>query len=438
MSQSAIAAALAAHDHEALRASIYSEMSPTIPADVDPQTWDERELGALGGNCWPKVTWQEREWYRDGDDSDTDHDGLTTIVTLGGSRYKTNDVRFDPRSVISRSLDTPPEEDGSPPLQYGETWLVPEGASGDWASHEDERAMWTARGWKFKPPAHGEITLVEDEGEAGQFIHFNVNDEWDDGLPGNVVDLSVRPSHLLIRSWAFENQTTTVPPATGPAGEQYVIGAGASGAWAGHDKKIAWRPASDAPFVITQPFIGERGRDKDLGIDVRWTGTAWESAVGVWVGFGDQFTESGNLGGVINASPYSYSAGTPPTTSSTLVYDNSTLTFKAKRAGAKLRFHYSAHDLTFGSISGAVTTNGITLAFFRGSEANAFKHFRILPNTGPANDFERCVQRTFVSEALDDQPTTYKVAVLPGYDGTNRYSLTAAANRLFTVEELGD
>jgi len=342
MSQSAIAAALAAHDHEALRAAIYGELSPTIPAVFDPRTWDEREKGELGGNCWPKVTWQEREWYRDGDDNDTDHDGLTTIVTLGGSRYKTNDVRFDPRSVISRSLDTPPEEDGSPSLQYGETWLVPEGASGEWAGHEGERAMWTARGWKFKPPAHGEITLVEDEGEAGQFIHFNVNDEWDDGLPGNVVDASVRPSHLLIRAWSVENKTTVAPPASGPAGEQYIIGPAASGAWAGHDGKIAWRPAVDAAFVITAPFVGERVFDKSLNIPLEWSGTAWVSTSGAYVAV----TSSGVIpipttAGGAGVGDYVYDPTAAPGTNA----GNTTITnvtqHRARRVGAKLEIFVS-------------------------------------------------------------------------------------------------
>lgn len=369
MSQSAIAAALAAHDHEALRAAIYSELSPTIPADVDPQTWDERELGALGGNCWPKVTWQEREWYRDGDDSETDHDGLTTIVTLGGSRYKTNDVRFDPRSVISRSLDTPPEEDGSPPLQYGETWLIPEGASGEWAGHEDEYAMWTARGWRFKSAGRGQITLVEDEGESGQFIHFNVNDEWNDGLPGNVVDVSVRPSHLLIRSWAIENQTTTAPPASGPPGEQYIIGTGASGPWAGHDGKIAWRPATDAAFAITAPFVGERAYDKNVGIDVRWNGTAWIAASGTIIASKREFYLG--VDGIQRGSTnYSFSPSSVPTTSSRHLYDPAGITIKASRAGQIIEIEYRAVvNVNVGS--GGYGGNELTWALFQDELSSA-------------------------------------------------------------------
>jgi len=416
MGKAAIIDAIMSRDPQAMRAATVGEGIGYIAPTADPRTWDERELETLGGHCWAAVQWQERSWYRDGDDSDTDHDGLTTIVTLGGSRYKTNDVRFDPCSVISRSLDTPPEEDGSPPLQYGETWLVPEGASGEWAGHEDERAMWTARGWKFKPPAHGEITLVEDEGEAGQFIHFNVNDEWDDGLPGNVVDSSVRPSHLLIRSWAVENQTTTSPPALGPAGEQYVIGPAATGAWAGHDGKIAWRPATDASFVITTPFVGELVYDKDLGYRVEWSGTAWISSAGVFVG-GDSISATSRTPVQSSAfGAYSWSDTTAPTKSSqnNRSDEPGVLTYQAKRSGAKLYFDYSAlANFTTGTATAATggTADTIVVALFRGSETTALDWKAVTVGPGALIVGSKyTIKVDLECEAMDDDPEDYSVS----------------------------
>jgi hypothetical protein len=313
MSTSAIMAAIAAKDPEDLRAAIVGELCVVIPSNVDPQTWDERELGASGGNIWQAVIWQERLWFLDPDDASTDHDGLTCIVTLGGSRYKTNDVRF-PDYVLSREIATPPDGN-SPAPDYGDTYLVPDGATDDWATKEGQRAMWSARGWQYKPKKIGELVYVADPLDLG-FIHVNDQDEWEDGVgPRNLIDGSVLPRHLLIRSWEFINDTTTAPPASGPAGEQYIIGAAATGAWAGHDKKIAWRPADDAAFVIVAPFIGETGWNQALGREVRWNGTTWQSSVGAVVGFKTTGFQAGGAAVNSGSAGYTYSPTAAPTTS---------------------------------------------------------------------------------------------------------------------------
>src|SRR5688572_25255805 len=96
---SAIPGAIASKDHEAIRAAIVNELIPIIPADVDPQTWDPRELEGAGGNVWLAVNWQERFWYRD-DDSVADHDEITCIILLDGGHYLTNDLRM-PQAVLS-------------------------------------------------------------------------------------------------------------------------------------------------------------------------------------------------------------------------------------------------------------------------------------------------------------------------------------------------
>ncbi len=277
MGQSAIIAAIEDKDDEALRSAIVAELIPVIASGVDPQTYDPRELGVAGGSVFAVVCWQELLWFRN-EDSLADHDEITCIRLADGVAYLTNDVRF-PDAVLSRTVATPPLDTDSPPVAFGDCYLVPAGATDDWADHENELALWTARGWRYRPGAYGMLIYVRDPVDLG-FVHFNADDEWEDGVgPRNLVDGSVRPSDLLIRSWDFENQTTTAPPASGPAGEQYVIGPGATGAWAGQDKKIAWRPAADAAFRITTPFVGEEGYDKALGKHIRWTaGGIWSPA----------------------------------------------------------------------------------------------------------------------------------------------------------------
>lgn len=385
MSQSAIMAAVAAKNSESMRAALVGEFVPVIPAATDPQAWDPRELGVSGGNIFPAVIWQEIIWYRDADDAITAHDGITCIVTLDASRYKTNDVRFL-NSVLSRTVTTPPTDDDSPAVALGDQYVVPAAATDDWADHDDEVAIWTARGWKYKTPAVGDILLVEDEGDTGEFIHFANDDLWTDGLPGNLVDLSVRPSALLIRSWAVEDQTTTAPPATGPAGEQYIIGASATGAWAGHDDKIAWRPSTDAAFVITAPFVGEIVYDKANATDYRWNGSEWVSASGVIVeadattlNNDTTFSEAGT-----NIYVYSDSNASPPTTTDRYTEDSDAdLTITSRRVGQRIQLIWNASVLEYNSTAQSAADAGAPiLAVFRDAESSALKWIKLGTNAG--------------------------------------------------------
>ncbi len=267
-------------DPATMAAAVVAGVCAALADAIDPQTITTR---TSGGTVFNAIAWQGKLWSFDPDDTTTDHDAITCIRTIDSDGYFTDDVRM-PNAVLSRSVTTPPDPGDSPAtVVFGDAYLVPAGATDDWAGHEDEVALYTARGWVYKTGAHGDILMVEDEGETGAFIHFNIDDTWEDGLPGNLVDLSVRPSALLIRAWAVENQTTNAPPATGPAGEQYIIGGTPTGAWAGNASKIAWRASTDAAFVITTPFVGEEVYDKNQGFRFRWSGTSWVSAKGAWV-----------------------------------------------------------------------------------------------------------------------------------------------------------
>jgi hypothetical protein len=61
-------------------------------------------------------------------------------------------------SVKDRDLTAPP---GSPAL--GDSYIVATGATGDWAGHDGEVAVYTGSGWAFGAPRVGWLALVEDE-----------------------------------------------------------------------------------------------------------------------------------------------------------------------------------------------------------------------------------------------------------------------------------
>lgn len=413
----------AARNPATMAAAIVDGMVGAIADSVDPQTVTTR---LSGGSIFKEIAWQGKLWALDPDDSTTDHDEITCIRTIDSDGYLTNDLTFPP-AVLSRSVTTPPAVTDSPPVQYGDQYLVPDGATDDWAGHEGERTRFTARGWKFKDGAHGEIVLVEDEGESGEFIHFNADDAWEDGLPGNLIDLSVRPSAMLIRSWAAENQTTTAPPSTGPAAEQYIIGPSATGVWAGQDKKIAWRPSTDAAFVITTPFVGEEVYDKTLGIRVKWDGSAWASSGGVIVGAAPPvFTPSTTNTATASSAGYSYSETVAPTTSQGRTIDNNGISYAAKRAGSVLILKYQAEYFT---LSNDANHNRV-VAIYRDSEANAIAWQRFW--------YDNAEQRwtgalEFTITSVDTTSHTYKVAAVITNAAQDFVSIT---RRLFQLQEM--
>jgi hypothetical protein len=167
MGKSAIIDAFAARDFDVLRAAMVSDLVPVIPDATDPQTWDPRELGALGGNVWQAVVWHERLWYRD-DASVAAHDAVTCIVLLDGGHYLTNDVEM-PRAVLSRAVTTPPDPGTLAPA-FGDAWLVPAAALPAIGprTRTTSRSIPRAAGF-IMPPAIGEPALYRDE---GGYVHF--------------------------------------------------------------------------------------------------------------------------------------------------------------------------------------------------------------------------------------------------------------------------
>lgn len=92
-----------------------------------------------------------------------------------------------PRSVIA-SASAPP----TAPAE-GEAYRVLSGASGDWAGHEDDLALWIGGAWVFAPPTEGMV--VYDRGAAVLVIY---RDGWQSGSEpiaptgGDTIDVEAR------------------------------------------------------------------------------------------------------------------------------------------------------------------------------------------------------------------------------------------------------
>lgn len=336
MSNLPILAALpsgSAADKDLLRAALVRDFIAWIDPDTDPQTVDTSDT--VEGTIAPVIAWRGQFFWLDPDDASTAHDGVTCIVTFNSARYLISGV-FYPGSALDRDLDTPPADEDN---AYGDAYLVPAGASGDWADYEDHVAVWTSRGWAYSPPYDGRLLYISDE---DGFVRYALS-TWLDGLGNgqhqeNSVPLSAMigaASSLTIR---VENQTTTAPPGSAAVGVAYIVGPSATGDWLGQDGKVAICEVADT-FTLYAPQTGDKVFDKNLGYDVRWNGSAWVSAAGTIVGSASNSiatTRATTVGGTPAYDDYvNY-----PTTSYLGFNDTCSITYTAKRSGSQLRVRY--------------------------------------------------------------------------------------------------
>jgi hypothetical protein len=66
--------------------------------------------------------------------------------------------------VLDKDLSTPPV---SPVV--GNAYIVAATATGDWAAHEDDLAVYYSDGWAFYAPVRGWRVFVDDEGDDYRF-----------------------------------------------------------------------------------------------------------------------------------------------------------------------------------------------------------------------------------------------------------------------------
>lgn len=374
-------------------------------AGEDPEAFDavDTETGSI-----PLALVYNRVLFTlDAADTTTAHDGTTCLVTNDGKRYKSEGVDFDIRSVIDKDLTTPPV---SPTL--GDAYVVPAGASGDWASNPDDITVYTARGWVFIGAKTGQMVFVEDE---TAFYHFNLSGAWEAGIGQSALaNSSVRSNHILggRSHWVVVNQTTNTPPGSPATGDAYIVGVSPTGAWSGHTGKIAiW---SGSAWLIYAPAEGWTAYDQGDDTTYVYSGSAWVSQRGAIIFHDYHFTASGSetTGG---SGAYTYSSGTAPTTSQQYREDSVTITRAARRVGAVLRFTYQ-----YESGSG----NRSLPALFINASSNAIGwSFYFATST-------HCVV-TFLYVAANTASNTFKIRLMDMGDGLP----TTATRRLFQVEE---
>jgi len=130
---------------------------------------------------------------------------------------------------------TPP---ASPSAGY---YAVAASATGDWTGHDGELATWTGSAWSFSSNTDRAFWRVS----GSEAAYVAVGDP-----PSAADDTGRRTGWAKYWDYLAEAMTST-PPASPADGDVYAIGYAATGAWAGHDFKIATWDATAEEWTFT-------------------------------------------------------------------------------------------------------------------------------------------------------------------------------------------
>lgn len=159
---------------------------------------------------------------------------------------------------------------------------------------------------------------------------------------------------------------------------------------------------------------------------------------GVWVDRKVVQTVSGSTTGPAGSTAYTYSSGTPPTTSIRQIIDGATLSYSAKRTSAPLRVHYACDALI--SVGSSSSGSGdMVIALYRDSGPNAIDWQAIAVNGLLALGASGIVRldHWFNIVAPDAASHTYTVAIISRWANSTAFATEASnlTRRLFEVEE---
>lgn len=356
-----------------------------------------------------------RVFHYDPTDTTTAHDGTSCLVSSDGLRYKlaagTDVFAY---AVLDNTIATPP---GSPSL--GDAYLVAAGATGAWAGKSNYIAVKTNRGWEFLNFSIGRFVYVES---VDTYYHKNAGGSWVTGLGSQTLAANSVPLSAAInfgKRLIVENQTTTAPPGSPTVGTAYIIGASATGGWAGLDGKIAICEVAGS-FVIYTPTNGWAAYDKAQNNSFTYNGSAWISSAGAIIRSPATLQTKGSGSTTFfGAGTYSPSTSVAPTTATSVTRDDVGITYAAAKAGARLRFTYA-----FGTSTGRFQSIGLLI------DSNTTAIDWTAPNGTPTFGGPFTVQM-FVS-APDTSSHLYRM----GYWVNAALDVAPALSfRSFTVEE---
>lgn len=164
-------------------------------------------------------------------------------------------------TVLSITTTTPP---GSPTV--GDAYLIPlAGASGAWAGQGGKIAWWNGTTWTFITPPNGHHIGTPDGAEyvrnAGAYRGMSYYARQNDAT-------------IPVKGWV------TTAPGAPSEGDRYIVNAGATGAFAGQDQKIAVYAGGAWKFFAAVAGLMASYPTGGLYLQPLWfNGTIWQQAL---------------------------------------------------------------------------------------------------------------------------------------------------------------
>ena len=402
-------------------------------AYVIESTENPSDLVANDAGVVPLVLGFNGRWFWiDADDTSSGPpDNVTLIVTADGYRYFSDGLISPVWSVLSQGDNTPP---GAPSV--GDTYHTGPAPTGDWAGYPNMIAVYTRRGWVFQNIPVGRAIYVVDE---TSYYHMDENGDFVLGMGTATIGAGTVRDTMLIggqRFYTVENQNTTTPPGSPGLGVYWIVGSGATGAWAGQDGKIATSYGGGVWTFLT-PVEGWHAYNKALNALYKFNGTVWENAAGAYVKAAESASNSltdisaGTHSGSIGTNGYDYSYNTAPTNSENRRGDDTLgVTIAAAAAGKILEFDYQANVTT--NINGGADSFTVrAVGLFRDSESAAVDWCRV------NSVYDGIIYAKLRVVANDAASHTYRIklfAFITALSSARTTSISVDRRRLFVRE----
>lgn len=226
-------------DADELQTGLVEHVAYVVASASEAQSLD------LTGIAVPALVLGVTLFAYDASDTVTANDGTTCLVTSDGKRFKSDGTRvsgWNGYTVADDDLTSPPGSE-----TVGDAYLLPAAPTGDWSAYGKHVAIYTERGYVYIAPREGMLVYVSDE---DAYLRYN-GTAWVSGFgAAAITDGALKAAKLeQAYGWRVESETATPPGSVPAEGTLYIVGASATGAWAGEDGNIARSTGSAWEFI---------------------------------------------------------------------------------------------------------------------------------------------------------------------------------------------